>query len=81
LHRLLARDAILWPLQVCQSRKQPYFCGSLDDTLSSLVLGVTGSILTLYAAIGFLVARLIGGDWRTVLMVFILESWPFSRSF
>ena len=52
------------------SRRYAFFSGP--------ILGVTGSILTLYAAIGFLVARLIGGDWRTVLMVFILESWGLS---
>jgi len=52
------------------SRRYVFFSGP--------VLGVTGSILAVYSAIGFLVARLIGGNWRTVLMVFILESWGLS---
>lgn len=52
------------------SRRYAFFSGP--------ILGVTVSILTLYAAIGFFVALLIGGNWRTVVMVFILESWGLS---
>jgi hypothetical protein len=42
------------------------------------VVGATSLILTFYALIGFVVAWLIGGSWRTVLMVFILGSWGLS---
>ena len=42
------------------------------------VVGATSLILTFYAVIGLVVAWLIDGSWRTVLMVFILESWGLS---
>lgn len=42
---------------------------------SAPVLGVTGLIVALYAAIGLLVARLTGGELRLALVVFALASW------
>lgn len=39
---------------------------------SAPVVGVTGLILAFYAAIGLLIARLTGGNWRTALLVFAL---------
>ena len=42
------------------------------------VLSATGLVLALYAAVGFLVAHLISGNWRTILIVFMLESWGLS---
>lgn len=49
------------------SRRYAFFSGP--------VVGVTGLIVALYAAIGLLVARLNGGKWRTTLAVFALASW------
>jgi hypothetical protein len=43
--------------------------------LSGPVIGMTGLIVALCAVIGFLVARTMRRDWRTVLLVFLLASW------
>ena len=45
---------------------------------SGPVVGTTVLIVALYATIGFLIARLIGGTWRTALLVFALASWILS---
>jgi hypothetical protein len=45
---------------------------------SAPVVGATSLILTFYSVIGLVVCWLIDGSWRTVLMVFILESWGLS---
>jgi hypothetical protein len=44
------------------SRRYPFF--------STPVIAVTGLIMAFYAAIGLLVARLTGGNWRTALLIF-----------
>jgi hypothetical protein len=49
------------------SRRYYFFSGP--------VVGVTGLIVALCAAIGFLVARMMRRDWRTALLVFALASW------
>jgi hypothetical protein len=46
------------------SRRYAFFSGP--------VVGATGLIMALYAAIALLVARLTGGNWRTALLVFAL---------
>jgi hypothetical protein len=45
---------------------------------SAPLVGVSGALLGFYGVIGLVVAWLIRGNWRTVLWVFLLESWGIS---
>jgi hypothetical protein len=46
--------------------------------VSGPVIGATSLLVIVYAAIGFLVARQIGGSWRTALLIFAVASWVLS---
>jgi hypothetical protein len=48
---------------------------------SAPVIGATGFIMALYAAIGFFVASLIGGHWRNALMVFAIAPTVLAGTF